>query len=184
MKTTTAERDPAAAAKLEALIADIGVAMVTTVTPDGALHSRPMLTLAAEQPGELLFLTSDDSRTAGDLSEEQAVNVSYADVGGDRYVSVSGQARVEDDRDRIGELWQPRLERFFPRGERSPHLRLLRVSIESAEYWDASASRMQPLREAPEKSGADGASRQAGAAGGPGRTEHTQIAIRATPTTG
>src|SRR4051812_7968267 len=114
-------------AKLERLILDIEVAMVTTVTPDGSLHSRPMFTLEADAGGELWFLTSDVSAEATDIAEEHAVNVSYADPANGRYVSVTGQASILRDAEKVQELWKPALKRFFPQGPENPHVALLRV---------------------------------------------------------
>lgn len=182
MKTTTAERDPEAAAKLRSLIEDIVVAMVITVTPEGSLRSRPMITQAAPDEGELWFLTSDESEMADDLAEEKAVNVSYADIHTDRYVSVTGQATLSRERARLEELWKPSLTRFFPAGLDDPHLALLRVRIETAEYWDAKASRMVSLRAAHENA-TDG-DRPAAGTSRNGDAEHTRVEIRATPASG
>lgn len=174
MKKTTAERDPHTATKLRDLIEDIEVAMLTTVTADGALRSRPMATQEMREDGELWFFMSDDSGKAKDLSGEHAVNVSYSDPARHRYVSVTGNATVVHDRAKAKALWNDGVARFFPRGLDDPHLALLLVRVETAEFWDATAGRMKPL--------AEGA-REAGARGHVD-TEHTQIDIRATPTSG
>lgn len=176
MKKTTAEKDPAALHKLRDLIQNISIAMVTTVTPDGALRSRPMYTQEMREEGELWFFMSDDSGKARDLADEAGVNVSYADPMHDRYVSVSGNASLVHDAEKVHELWKPELARFFPRGLDDPHLALLCVRIETAEYWDASTSRMLPLHDLP------GTNRGAGGTEGGG--EHQRIDIRAAPTSG
>jgi general stress protein 26 len=194
MKTTTADRDQEATAKLRKLIEEIAVAMVVTVAPEGTLRSRPMLTRPAEDEGELWFYTSDESGAIHDLADEHAVNVSYADPQRDRYVSVTGQASVVTDREKIEELWDPVLTRYFPEGLEEPHLVLLRVRVEFAEYWDGSSSKMVPVQQAA-KQGVDGAgSQQSGTADesarekrtgrAEGSVEHTKVEIRATPASG
>lgn len=45
--------DPHATAKLRELIEDISIAMIVTVTPEGALRSRPMMTQESDEAGEL-----------------------------------------------------------------------------------------------------------------------------------
>lgn len=149
--------------------------MVTTVVPGGALRSRPMVTRETEHEGELWFFLSDDSDKARDLAEEQGVNVSYADPAKNRYVSVSGNATIVHDTEKFHELWKPDLQSFFPKGLDDPHLALMCVRIETAEYWDATAGRMVSLTEQP---GTDrgGTARPAG--------EHTRVDIRATPASG
>ena len=112
------------------------------------------------------------------------MNVSYADTGQQRYVSVSGMASIMHDEDKIDELWDDVVAHYFPQGRGDPHVALLCVRIETAEYWDANAGRMIALSPAQrhDRTGSDGADdgdseRAAG-------TDHTKIAIRATPTSG
>lgn len=185
MKTTTPEQDPRAAAKLHELIDGIAVAMLVTVTPDGALRSRPMMTQQMSEGGSLWFFTAKDSPAAEDLAEEQAVNVAYADPEHDRYVSVSGQGSFVTERAKLEELWSDALRRFFPQGLDDPRLTLLQVRVESAEYWDAAAGRMTSLHEAGEAE--TGAARRGGGRDldeAIDRTEHAKVDIRATPTSG
>lgn len=185
MKTTTPDRDPRAAAKLHELIDGIAVAMLVTVTSDGALHSRPMMTQQMSEGGLLWFFTAKDSHAVEDLEKEQAINLAYADPEHDRYVSVSGQASLVADRNKLEELWTDALTRFFPQGIDDPRLALLQVRVESAEYWDASAGRMTSLP------AADGA--EAGNSQREGRreldqamkrTEHTKVDLRTTRASG
>jgi general stress protein 26 len=147
MRTTTPSDDPQAFEKLRELVSDIDIAMITTVTVDGSLRSRPMATREFEKDGTLWFFTSDDSAKAHELDQEQAVNVSYADAKNHRYVSVTGNATVVHDREKAKELWTPTVKAYFPRGLDDPHLALLRVRIETAEYWDSAKSKMVQLFE-------------------------------------
>ena len=64
--------------------------MLTTVDEDGTLRSRPMGTQEIEFDGDLWFFTADPSGKSAEVREHQQVNVSYADPGSTRYVSVSG----------------------------------------------------------------------------------------------
>ena len=43
------------------------------------------------------------------------------------------------------ELWTPAARSWFPKGVEDPHLTLIRVRIQSAEYWDAGSSKMKQL---------------------------------------
>lgn len=180
MKKTTSERDPRAFAKLRELIQDIHIAMMTTVTPDGALRSRPMMTQRVrEEDSELWFFTSDESGKARDIAEEHAVNVSYADPKSDRYVSVTGSANIIHDPDKAEDLWDKKLETWFPKGLKDPRLALMRVRVESAEYWDASSGAMVNAFEAAKAS--SGGNRRDDS---DGHGEHTKVEIRGTPASG
>jgi general stress protein 26 len=145
MKTTTASADPKAFAKLKEMVTDIDIAMVTSVTVEGGLRSRPLVTREFEEDGVLWFFVADDSSLAEDLREEHAVNVSYAEPKSHRYVSVTGNANLVHDPDKARRLWASSLKPYFPRGLDDPHLTLLNVRIETAEYWDAPSSKMIQL---------------------------------------
>jgi general stress protein 26 len=147
MKTITAEHGPEAVAKLRELVKDVQFAMMTTVTPDGALRSRPMATLQVDDDGQLWFFTADDSGKSTDIAEEHAVNISYAEPKDQRYISVSGNATVERSPEKARELWKPVYKAYFPQGLDDPHLALLRVRVESAEYWDSPTSKAVQLFE-------------------------------------
>jgi general stress protein 26 len=175
MNLTTQELDPKAFDKLRHLIEEIDVAMVTTVTQEGALRSRPMVTLELGDDGQLWFFTADDSGKVHDIAAEHAVNISYADSTLQRYVSATGNASIMHDAAKARELWEPRLCRYFPRGLEDPQLALLCVRLESAEYWDYSPQPGEPL----------GATAYDETKDGRGEHEaHTKVDIRATPSAG
>ncbi len=175
MKTTTSAEDPKAFHKLQDFVREIEVAMMTTVTPDGALHSRPMATAEFDEDGNIWFFTSDDSGMAHDLAAEHAVNISYADARKHHYVSVTGNATVQHDAERAKTLWKTSLKTYFPRALEDPHLALLCVRVESAEYWDAPVGRMVQLF---------AATKAAPTGEAPDVGEHTKVGIRATPASG
>jgi general stress protein 26 len=175
MKTTTASADPKAYQKLQELVREIDVAMVTTVTPDGALRSRPMATAAFDDDGTIWFFTADDSGKAHDLEEEHAVNLSYAEPRKHRFVSVTGSASLVRDRDKAKELWKASFKSYFPRGLDDAHVTLLAVKIESAEYWDVPSSKMVQLLSI---------TKAAPTGDDPDLGEHTKVEVRATPASG
>lgn len=123
--------------KLRELIKGIDIAMLTTVDQDGTLRSRPMGTQEAEFDGDLWFLTSVDTAKVPEIRHDQNVNVSYADSGSHRYVSVTGKALILDDKAKIEEFWQPIYKAYFPEGKDDPKLRVLKINVEKAEYWDS-----------------------------------------------
>jgi general stress protein 26 len=131
--------------KLDALIKNIRIAMLTTVEQDGSLRSRPMVALPVAFEGELWFFTSVDASKVTESQQHQQINVSFADPEHQDYVSMSGTASFVRDRQRMEELWSPRFSRWFPKGLEEPSLALLKVNVETAEYWDAPSSTMVNL---------------------------------------
>jgi general stress protein 26 len=123
--------------KLSELIRDIRVAMLTTLTPSGLLHSRPMVTQVGSADGCLWFFTADDSPKTDEITQVHQVSVTYSDPTNQRYVVITGRARVVHDKSKARELWHPMVETWFPAGLDDPTLALLEVTPDTAEYWDA-----------------------------------------------
>jgi general stress protein 26 len=131
--------------QLREKIKGIRIAMLTTIDEDGSLHSRPMATQETEGDRDLWFFTAAGSPKVGEIERDQRVNLSYADPDDQRYVSVSGTARLVRDRAKAKELWNPLLKAWFPKGLDDPELALLRVQVEKAEFWDSPSSKMVQL---------------------------------------
>lgn len=146
-KGTPAEeaRPDGSVKKLRKLVKDVRVAMLTTVTRDGSLRSRPMLTSQVEPEGGLWFIAKAGSAVAEEISAQPRVNVSYANPKGDRYVSLSGTASLVRDASRLKELWSGKHKAWFPEGKKDPDLALVRVAVQGAEYWDTGRSAGVPV---------------------------------------
>ena len=128
-------------AKLCSLIKDIDMGMLTTVDDDGSLRSRPMSCNGEIEPdGTLWFFTYASSHKVTEVENEHQVNVSFSEPSKQRYVSLSGTARLVRDRQKLEQLWQPQLKAWFPNELEEPDIALLKVSIAKAEYWDAPSS--------------------------------------------
>ena len=95
--------------------------------------------------GELWFFTSRGSDKSGEIGQAAEVNLAYARPDDQSYVSISGTAHVVDDRAKARELWNPLHKAWFPKGVDDPDLRLIRVDVSGAEYWDSSSSAMVHL---------------------------------------
>jgi general stress protein 26 len=131
--------------KLGKLIQDVKVAMMTTVAPNGTMHSRPMWTQEAEFDGTLWFFTGKSGEKVAHLNANPRVNLGYAKTGDNTYVSVSGTAHLSFDREKMKELWNPFMKAWFEDGLDDPDLALLHVRVESAEYWDNPNSKLYTL---------------------------------------
>ncbi|MBC7814478.1 MAG: pyridoxamine 5'-phosphate oxidase family protein [Burkholderiales bacterium] len=131
--------------KMRELIKGIDMCMLTTVDEDGSLRSRPMSTQEVEFDGDLWFFTGASTDKVTEVSREQQVNISYADAGNNRFVSVSGMARLVRDKKKIKDLWNPFLKAWFPDGLEDPDLALLKVTVHKAEYWDAPHGKVATL---------------------------------------
>jgi len=130
--------------KIHELIEGIDFCMLTTID-GGHFRSRPMSTQEFEFNGDLWFFTSDNTHKIEEIAKDNRVNVAYSKPDDNLYLSVSGRAEVVKDRAKIEELWSPVLKAWFPEGLDDPHLCLLKIPVEVAEYWDAPSSKIVQL---------------------------------------
>ena len=123
--------------KLAELMKGIKFAMLTTIEEDGSLHSRPMAAQQVEFDGDLWFFTRVSSPKVWESQQHRKVNVAFADPEKSKFISASGTATLIRDREKMKELWTPVLKIFFPDGIEDPDLGLLKVTVETGEYWDS-----------------------------------------------
>ena len=90
--------------KLADLIGEASIAMLTTEDADGSLRSRPFATLQMDSAGKLWFFTAMSSGKVGEIDQHRKVNLSYANLDKQDYVSISGHARLFRDAEKMKEL--------------------------------------------------------------------------------
>ncbi len=141
-------RSPSVVDRFVELASDIEVAMLTTVSSDGFLHSRPMGTLRPVSVAELWFFSRANATKVEEIEREQEVSLTYVDPVRHRYLAVSGRAGIVHDPAKAAELWTPLARIWFPEGPDDTDLRLLRVQPHHIEYWDTEEKRMKLLFDA------------------------------------
>jgi general stress protein 26 len=126
--------------KVHDLIRSTRLAMLTSVDPDGRLVSKPMATQDVEFDGEVLFIAERGSHKVRNIEGDPRVNVAYAGSGS--WVSLSGVARIVDDRARLEELWNTFTDAWMEGGPENPDNVLIVVAADGAEYWDTPGSKV------------------------------------------
>jgi general stress protein 26 len=121
--------------KFAELIEEIEVALLTTVDPEGHLHTRPLQTLGIGAGRSLWFFTDLRSEKAFELAHDVRLGLGYADPRGRSYVALGGTGRLLRDPQRARELWTVEQLAYYPNGPEDEHLGLLKVRVERAEYW-------------------------------------------------
>ena len=122
--------------RIWALINDIPVAMVVTHQDQGQhMRARPMAMRPARDEGAIYFLTDVDAPKADEIRRDETICLALADNKSQKYVSITGYAEIIDDRDRVEEIWSIYDKAFWP-DKNDPRIRILRVTPESAEFWE------------------------------------------------
>lgn len=134
-----------AVATVARLVDRARIGMLTTMTADGRHVSRPMALQDVEFDGDLWFFVDEGSDKVAQVREHPEVNVAFSDDEHSSWTSLAGRAELVHDRQRIEELWSKPLQVWFPDGLDTPGVALLRVGVDTAEYWDASTSRVKKV---------------------------------------
>jgi general stress protein 26 len=122
-------------AKVWDLADKIGFCMLTTQTGLD-LRARPMSAYAERLENAFYFLTDVASHKDEEVSRHPNVCLAFADSKGQKYVSISGTAVIENDREKIRELWATPAKAWWDNAD-DPSIRILKVTPSSAEFWDS-----------------------------------------------
>ena len=117
------------------LAEDINICMF--VTWDGERQrARPLAANVDRDARAIYFLTDVTGMKDDQIERFPIVTLAFADTGGNKYVSLTGEATVSNDRAKIGELWTPDNKAFWDSKD-DPDIRLITVRPEDAEVWDS-----------------------------------------------
>jgi general stress protein 26 len=100
------------------------------------LHSRPMGAFVRPDEGAVYFFTDERAHKDEEIRRYPQVNLAFADTHGQKYLSVSGNAEILTDREKIKELWAVPAKVWWKTPD-NPNLRLIKITPVDAEYWDA-----------------------------------------------
>ena len=132
---------------LDELIGEFDSAMLVTESIEGRLRARPMMIAEHDTGAVLWFATRTDDEKLEEILHRSDVAVTMQ--GRERFLSISGTARLETDRVRLDEMWSASWNIWFPEGKRDPDLCLICIEPSRAEYWDRSGlKRLEFLAEA------------------------------------
>jgi general stress protein 26 len=117
------------------LMKKIGFAML--VTRDGdKLRARPMSASLDRDANTIYFLTDARRHKDEEIAKNPGINLSFADAGDQKYVSVTGTAVVSNDRAKIKELFTTPAKAWWDSAE-DPNIRVLKITPDDAEFWDS-----------------------------------------------
>jgi len=130
------------------LAKEFSQAMLVTLSPNKEIHARPMQILKSDEKEGLWFVTPVDSPKIDEIQHHDAVNVCMQ--SGNKFLSISGKAKIIRDEEKIKEMWSSAWKLWFPHGKHSSDISLINVEPKLGEYWDWSgiATKLRFLFEA------------------------------------
>ncbi|WP_309572197.1 pyridoxamine 5'-phosphate oxidase family protein [Deinococcus sp.] len=123
-------------AELAKKMRGLDLCLMTTVTSNGRLGSRPMSNNGeVEYDGTSYFFTWEQSRTAKDIAKDKHVQLNFRAEKQFLFVAVQGEATLTDDRDAMKEHWHKELEQWFKEGLDTPGLTMIEVKAKRVNWW-------------------------------------------------
>ncbi len=117
------------------IIDELQTAMLVSEN-DGSLRSRPMKTFPDQDTHTLWFLTKTGSSKVQEIVQDQEINLSFACPKSKKYVSVSGQATLSRDQEKINAMWSDDMAVWFDCEKTDPGVAAICVAPTIAEYWE------------------------------------------------
>ena len=99
-------------------------------------RSRPLSARVRQSEHAIYFLVDESGEKNAQLERYPTVSCAWADNGNYKYVLVSGDARLTNDRGKIAELWTKADEAWWE-GADDPTIRLLTLTPRRGELWDS-----------------------------------------------
>jgi general stress protein 26 len=116
-------------------LADIDIAMFSTLTEGGAIATRPMSNNRdVEFDGDSYYFTQDDSRTVAEIEANPQVSLGFS--SDDFWAAVTGKAELIRDKSAFEAHWNPDLDEWFDDGVDTEGLLLIKVHASRIRYWD------------------------------------------------
>jgi general stress protein 26 len=132
-------------AKLKELVDHNSICMFTSSVDEVPLPTRPMTTQEVDDQGNFWFFSSKMSHKNSEITSDARVQLLFANTSASEYLTVYGTASIYDDRNKIEELWSPMVKAWFQEGKDDPDLTLIKVTPESAYYWEPKQNKMVTL---------------------------------------
>lgn len=117
------------------LMRDLDIAMLSTVTEDGAIAGRPMSNNGdVDYDGDSWYFTFEQSRTVADFGRNPRVGLAFEGVDG-LSIHVGGTAELIRERAQFEAHWLPELDHWFDDGIDTPGIVLIKVRAHRIKYW-------------------------------------------------
>lgn len=129
--------------KLKELGEAVDVCMFCTDLGEAPFQTRPMSTQQVDEQGNFWFLSDRKSNKNFEIKQDDKVQLLYANMSDNHYMTVFGSAVVYRDQSKIEELWEPMVRAWFEKDD--PDVTIIRVVPSEAYYWDTKHGRFISL---------------------------------------
>jgi general stress protein 26 len=134
MSSNNKRTDAEDVARVWRLIEKIDICMFASRDGD-AIRARPMSSIPREAQSVVYFLTDTEGHKESEIAANNNVSLLYAEPSHGKFLTVTGRARVLNDRALIAELWNKDAEAFW-NGADDPRVRVVEVTPIDAQFWE------------------------------------------------
>ena len=121
--------------KLKQIVGRCRVGMLGMYYEDG-IHFSPMSHVDIDDDGNLwFFATKETGKTISAKNKNNNIFITYAQEANSTFLSISGKAYLNANREKMKELFNPYVKAWFPKGLEDPNLSLLVVHPLEVECW-------------------------------------------------
>ena len=99
------------------------------------LHSRPMSAHVEREDNAIYFRADRRNHADDDLKKFPIVCLAFGDASDQKYLSITGEASVSNDRELVKRFWNAWAKAWWPSAD-DPNICVLKVVPTQAEYWD------------------------------------------------
>jgi len=143
MNTTENLNNKEAIDKLKSLVDEIMICLFcTSLKTDDGSTCRPMSAIKVCDQGNIWFFSEKNSDKNKAIEADKNVQLFFSHPGKGSYLIINGKAEIILDRTKIEELWTPVAKIWFKEGKEDPSISILKVTPETAYYWDTDGNRM------------------------------------------
>lgn len=137
--------------KIWNLIKPIKIGMlVTHESADKGLRARPMALVQDSYDGTLYFYTSKSDAKVYEIENDKEVCISFAAPENQTYVSLTGKAKLTQDKELIDRYWNEWVAVWFKNEKNHSDIAMLKVKIERGEHWNTNENKFIQLLETTE----------------------------------
>jgi general stress protein 26 len=119
----------------------IRVAMATSWSAKG-MRSRPLTAHVDGEFQQIHFIVPSHAEICQQLQANDELHLSFVDIKGQNYISITTTAFVTEDAVLAKRLWNPFAQAWFPNGPDDPDVRIIEAKPKMLEYWAGESSKL------------------------------------------
>ncbi len=108
----------------------------TNIKTGNAFETRPMVVQKVDDKGNFWFLSNINSNKTEEIGVDFNVQLLFKGSDYSDFLNIYGIATINQDKEKIKELWNPMLKTWFNDGVDDPQISVIKVKPTEGYYWD------------------------------------------------